>query len=56
MSLFPIFSRRIAYALEKQGFSIVQIAPNRNNPTLNVYYFEESVELHKAAQALIRHK
>lgn len=54
MTLFPIFSRRIAYALEKQGFNIVKIAPNHTKPNLMVYYFEETVELHAAAQALIR--
>lgn len=56
MTLFPIFSRRIAYALEKQGFNIVKIEPNKNNPQLKVYYFEETVELHNAAQLLIRQK
>jgi len=54
MNLFPIFSRRIAYELEKRGFNIIRIAPNRNNPTLSVYYFEETAEFHKAAQELIR--
>ena len=54
MALFPIFSKRIAYELERRGFNIVKIAPNHNQPNLNVYYFEETLELHKAAQELIR--
>lgn len=54
MTLFPIFSRRIALELEKRGFNIVRMAPNRNKPKLQVYYFEETADLHKAAQELIR--
>ncbi len=54
MTLFPIFSRRIALELEKHGFDIVKMAPNRNKPELQVYYFEETEALHKAAQELIR--
>lgn len=53
MKLYPIFSRRIAYILEKQGFKLIKIAPNQNKPELNVYYFEETVEFHNAARALI---
>ena len=53
MKLFPIFSRRIVRELEKQGFSVVKIAPNRNHPELSVYYFKETVALRNAAQQLI---
>ena len=40
MTLFPVFSRRVAYALEAQGFK--------------VYYFEETLALRRAAQELIQ--
>jgi len=53
MKLYPIFTRRIVLALEKLGFKVVKIAPNRTNPNLNVYYFEETPELRQAAQKLI---
>lgn len=53
MKLYPIFARRIVIALEKQGFKVVKIAPNKNNPILSVYYFEETPELRRAAQLLI---
>lgn len=56
MKLYPIFSRRIARELEKLGFKITKIAPNRNNVSLQVYYFEETVELRNAAQELIQKK
>lgn len=56
MKLYPIFSRRIARELEKLGFKIEKIAPNRNNLNLRVYYFEETVELRNAAQELIQKK
>jgi len=56
MNLFPIFSQRIAIALERQGFKLIRMAPNRNKPELKVYYFEDTVELHNAAQQLINKK
>lgn len=56
MKLYPIFSRRIARELEKLGFKIEKIAPNRNNLNLRVYYFEETVELRNTAQKLIQKK
>ncbi len=56
MKLYPIFSHRIACELEKLGFKIQQIAPNRKNLNLRVYYFEETVALRNAAQQLIQKK
>lgn len=56
MKLFPIFSRRIAYALERQGFKLIRMGQNRHKPELQVYYFEDTVELHNAAQQLINNK
>ncbi len=52
--LYPIFSRKIAYELEKQGFKVIKIAPNKKKPQFMVYYFNETVELRAAAQALIQ--
>ena len=54
MKLYPIFSRRIMRALEKMGFQVKQIAPNRQHPELLVYYFEETVALHNAVQQLFQ--
>lgn len=56
MKLYPIFSRRIAYELEKMGFKLIKMAPNRHNSNLQVYYFEDTVALHNAAQSLIQKK
>ncbi len=56
MKLFPIFSRRLARELEKLGFEVKQIAPNRNNSNLLVYYFEETVALHNTVQQLLQSK
>lgn len=53
MNLFPIFSRRIAYTLERMGFKLIKMRPNWHQPKLQVYYFEDTVELHNAAQKLI---
>lgn len=56
MTLFPVFSRRIVSELEKLGFKVVNIAPNRKLPGFKVYYFEETVELRNAVQKLIQRK
>lgn len=53
MFLYPIFSRRIAYKLEKEGFKVIQTAPNRNKPELQVYYFEDEPALREAARRFI---
>ena len=54
MKLYAIFSRRIVLELEKMGFKVIKIAPNKYKQDLNVYYFEETLELRQAAQKLIR--
>lgn len=56
MTLYPIFSRRIAYKLEKLGFVVISMAPNYKKEGLKVYYFEDTVELRKAARELISNK
>lgn len=52
MKLYPVFTRKLVIALEKQGFNVVKMMPNRNNYALTVYYFEETPELRQAVQAL----
>ena len=54
--LFPVFSKRITSELEKQGFQVVRIEPNKKFPNFFVYYFEETVELRHAIQLLIKNK
>lgn len=56
MKLYPIFSRRIVYKLEKAGFKVVKIEKNYKHPELNVYYFEETVELREKAREFISEK
>ena len=52
MTLYPIFSRKLTRKLERRGFVVVKIAPNRRFPNQNVYYFEETPELRKAVNKL----
>lgn len=56
MTLYPIFSRRIVFKLEKMGFTVISIAPNYKKPGLKVYYFEDTVQLRAAARQLINQK
>lgn len=52
MTLYPVFSRKLTRKLERRGFVVVKIAPNRKAPGMSVYYFEETVELRKAVEEL----
>lgn len=52
MKLYPVFTRRLVIALEAKGFKVIHIEPNRNNPALMVYFFEETPALREAVQAL----
>lgn len=48
MALYPIFMAQIAFKLEKKGFKLIKIEPNKKKPKYNVYYFEDTLELHQA--------
>lgn len=48
MALYPIFMPQIAFKLEKRGFKLIKIAQNKKKPEYNVYYFEDTLELHQA--------
>lgn len=54
MTLFPVFSRRVAIALEDQGFDVIKTAPNDKYQGKIVYYFEETGELRRAVKMLIK--
>ena len=53
MALYTIFKQRIANKLQSMGFRVVKIAPNRKNPKLVVYYFEDTVELRDALHEVL---
>lgn len=52
--LYPIFMLNIATQLEAQGFEIIKIAPNKKRPQFNVYYFKDTLELHKALTSIMK--
>ena len=52
MRLYPVFTRKLVIALEAKGFKVIHMEPNRNKPTLMVYYFEETPALREAVQLL----
>lgn len=52
MKLYPVFTRRLVVALEEKGFKVIHMEPNRNNPALMVYFFEETPALREAVQEL----
>lgn len=56
MNLYPIFMNTVAYKLERMGFKIIKIAPNKKKPQFNVYYFEDTLALHKALHQILDKK
>lgn len=56
MNLYPIFMRRIAFRLEMRGFPVIKIEPNKKRPQYNVYYFEDTKELHDVLFEVTRNK
>lgn len=52
MKLYPVYTRRLVIALEARGFQVVHMEPNRKNPNLMVYFFEETPALREAVQEL----
>ena len=43
-----VFNRKIAAELRKRGFELIETMPNHNNPKLDVYVFEDTIELNAA--------
>ena len=56
MNLYPVFTRRVAFRLEMQGFKVIKIQPNKKEPQYNVYYFKDTPELHKALVEATKNK
>jgi hypothetical protein len=53
MTLYPIFMNTLAFRLERMGFKVIKITPNKKKPQFNVYWFEDTLELHDAISALL---
>lgn len=53
MALYPIFMNTLAFKLERLGFKVIKITPNKKKPTYNVYWFEDTLELHNALHDLL---
>lgn len=46
--LYIIYMPRVAAALRELGFKIIKVTPNNKKPQYDVYWFEDTPELHKA--------
>ena len=51
-----IFNRRLALALRKRGFEIINTEPNFYKPEFDVYVFENSAELQSALTEITQNK
>jgi hypothetical protein len=52
MSIYRIYTKRIAYELRKQGFKFLGTDINENFPQYLVFLFEDTPELHKALERI----
>ena len=53
MVYYTIYTQKVANQLESRGFRVQKIVPNHKNPRYVVYYFEDTVELRAALQAIL---
>ena len=56
MAVYAIFMQWVAFQLEKRGFRIIKMRPNRNKPEFNIYYFEDTPALHQALLEITQKK
>lgn len=52
-NLYPVFMNTLAFKLERAGFKVIKIAPNKKKPQFNVYFFEDTLKLHEAIHQLL---
>ena len=53
MTLYTVYSRRVANELEKLGFPIIKMDKNHKNEKYWVYYFEDGIDFRNALRPLI---
>ena len=56
MKEYKIFSKWLAKGLRKQGFKQIRVEPNRYNPALSVWVFENNTDLQIAILCLTEDK
>ena len=53
---FVVYMPKIAAALRKQGFKILEVIPNEKKPQFDAYVFEDCPEFRKAFSEIVNHK
>jgi hypothetical protein len=51
---YPVFKKKFADELIRQGFELIKTRPNANNYKLKVYYFENTREVRDALTSIIK--
>jgi len=49
----PIFKQKLAGYLMQRGFVLVAMAPNKQKPNLNVFYFRDTPEIEEAINSYL---
>ena len=47
---YIVYNKKMALYLREKGFRIINMAPNRNKPFFDVYFFEDNENLQKEIQ------
>ena len=55
-NLYPIFMDTVAYKLERAGLRVIKITKNKKKPQYNVYWFEDTIELHDIIHEVLDNK
>lgn len=53
---YIVYNADVAKKLIEKGFELKTIKANRNNPKLNVYFFQDEEGLHKEVRKLVDNK
>lgn len=54
--IYVCYSLRLARFLIAKGFELVDIAPNRKVPILNVYFFKNTLELEQTVNSFLNRR
>ena len=53
---FIVYMPKIAAALRRQGFQILEVIPNEKKPQYDAYVFEDCPEFRKAFSNIVKQK
>ena len=56
MNTFIVYMPKIAAALRRQGFKILEVIPNEKKPQFDAYVFEDNPNFREAFSKIVKNK